>query len=218
MSLPDWESFSGGTMKRAALWLATCVGEGEVFTKDDLRVAFPGISQIDRRVRDLRQHGWIIDTRSQDIELELEEQRLVRIGGRVWERDYKSPVRGASATPKQRQLALESSNYRCAWCGVAAGEPFPDDILTIATLAVTGSDRDGWIAVCQQCKGGGAEPASLIEFDRAYAALELAERSLFAKWAHRGARAYLPIDNAWDKFRRLSSSNRSEVLGRVQED
>lgn len=42
MTLPSWTDTKYGTMKRAALWLVTVVGEGNVFTKEDVKGAFPG--------------------------------------------------------------------------------------------------------------------------------------------------------------------------------
>src|SRR5262245_39376762 len=101
-SMPDWRTFDGGATKRAALWLASEVGEGGVFTKGQLRDAFPGVTQIDRRVRDLRREGWIINTRREDVMLELDEQRLVHIGGHVWSDAYQRTAgRGLSASERQ---------------------------------------------------------------------------------------------------------------------
>jgi hypothetical protein len=43
---PAWNdpNFKGGTMARGALWLLQEVGEGNTFTKEQLRVAFPGVT------------------------------------------------------------------------------------------------------------------------------------------------------------------------------
>ena len=45
MKRPTWNDpgISAGTMVRAALWLLDVVGEGNVFTKEEVRVAFPGM-------------------------------------------------------------------------------------------------------------------------------------------------------------------------------
>lgn len=53
---PRWNDpdFAAGTMVRAALWLLDEIGEGNSFTKEQVREAFPGVSQADRRIRDLR--------------------------------------------------------------------------------------------------------------------------------------------------------------------
>ncbi|MEU2961173.1 hypothetical protein [Streptomyces albidoflavus] len=83
--LPDWTNEKMGSMVRAALWLVTQVGEGNVYTKDQLRTAFPDIAQIDRRLRDLRAHGWVLDTNRDDAALAPHEARFVRAGEPVWE-------------------------------------------------------------------------------------------------------------------------------------
>lgn len=78
--MPSWENEKLGTMKRAALWLVDVVQEGGTFTKEDVKGAFPGVSQADRRVRDLRAHGWKIDTAREDASLGQHEQRFVAAG------------------------------------------------------------------------------------------------------------------------------------------
>jgi hypothetical protein len=62
MTLPRWNdrNLKGGTMIRTALWLVSEIGEGNSFTKEQHRAAFSGIAQADRRLRDLRDHGWVI--------------------------------------------------------------------------------------------------------------------------------------------------------------
>lgn len=203
-------------MKKAALWLADMVGEGEVFTKDELREAFPGVSQIDRRVRDLRDHGWVISTRSEDLDLELDEQRLVRIGGHVWVAGYKSPVKANGPTPKQRQEALAISNHRCTACGATAGEPFFDEVLTVARLTVAGSSDRGWVACCQRCRKGEFMTSSEAEFLAGYSLLTSSEKRVFAEWIHADVRESTPLDRAWDQFRRLSAEERPGALHIVE--
>ncbi|MGO4420337.1 hypothetical protein AB4Z54_16790, partial [Streptomyces sp. MCAF7] len=82
--LPSWQDGKLGGKARAALWLVTEVGEGNIFTKTELRKAFPDVAQIDRRVRELRDHGWRIDTNRDDPALKQEEQRYVSKGAEVW--------------------------------------------------------------------------------------------------------------------------------------
>ncbi|MFI9026242.1 hypothetical protein [Streptomyces sp. NPDC053560] len=95
---PDWRDASaGGGLVRAAAWLLQEVGEGEPFTKAELRAAFPDIAQIDRRVRDLRDYGWIIDTSREDPKLSQDKQRFVKRGLDVWD-------------PEQRKLKPTASS------------------------------------------------------------------------------------------------------------
>ena len=61
MTLPKWNDpkLRAGTMIRTALWLTSEVGVGNAFTKEQHRQAFAGITQADRRLRDLahNKHG-----------------------------------------------------------------------------------------------------------------------------------------------------------------
>jgi len=85
MTLPSWNDprFKAGTMVRTALWLISEVGIGNSFTKEKHRAAFSGITQADRRLRDLRAYGWVIHTRSEDLTLNVDEQRFVAVGSPV---------------------------------------------------------------------------------------------------------------------------------------
>lgn len=65
----------------AAQWLVATVPVGGVFHWNDLKNAFPGVSQIDRRGRELRSHfGWGISTYREDPTLARDEARLDSIG------------------------------------------------------------------------------------------------------------------------------------------
>lgn len=123
MTLPSWTDTKYGTMKRAALWLVTVVGEGNVFTKEDVKGAFPGVSQADRRVRDLRDHGWQIDTNREDAGLGQHEQRFVKPGLPVWE-PGKAAKPGTSVTQTQRRDVLARDGHLCRSCGIAPGEEY----------------------------------------------------------------------------------------------
>lgn len=124
MSLPSWTDEKFGTMKRAALWLVDVVGEGNVFTKAQLREAFPGTSQIDRRMRDLRDHGWRIDTNREDAVLDAHEQRFVRQGEPVWEPGKGRSKSAAPVTATQRRETLQKDGYFCRSCGISAGQTY----------------------------------------------------------------------------------------------
>ncbi|MFF8910117.1 hypothetical protein [Streptomyces olivaceoviridis] len=83
--LPDWTDKKMSSKVRTALWLATEVGEGNVYTKAQLREAFPDVAQIDRRVRELRDYGWVIATNRDDPALSSHEARFVQAGDPVWQ-------------------------------------------------------------------------------------------------------------------------------------
>lgn len=215
MALPDWRSYSGGSMKRAALWLASEVGEGRTFTKERLRAAFPGVAQIDRRVRDLRDDGWVIHTNREDVSLGAEEQRLVVLGGRVWERGYRRS--GARAlTNKERQAVFARDDYCCTGCGVAGGEPYPDYPLRKSKLAVArgrlGPDGpERLVTVCDRCHSGDLalpDPAQLRE---ALDALDDVQRGRLRRWVAAGRRSLAPEERVFATYRRLPGNERSDI-------
>jgi hypothetical protein len=213
MAIPDWRTFPGGGTKRAALWLLAEVGEGETFTKEQLRAAFPGESQIDRRVRDLRDEGWVIHTSREDATLYLEEQRLVTVGGHVWEKGYQSRKEpGPSA--KERQAVFAADNYACSFCGITAGEQYPDDPLSRAKLSVSRAAGPGggarYATVCGRCQQGRAtapDPAGVL---LAASTLDAAELAHLVKWVREGRRRLTAVERVWADYRRLPSESRAE--------
>jgi hypothetical protein len=75
------------TRQEIARVLAEDFKEGDIFTKYDVRDRCAH-GQMDmqwpRRFRELRDHGWVIDSRDQDPSLCHNQHRLVR-KGRTWE-------------------------------------------------------------------------------------------------------------------------------------
>lgn len=128
------------SLEDAANWLRTQVGLGGVFTKEALRAAFPNVTQIDRRVRDLRGFGWLIDTRREDPSLSASEMRLVKIG------DMTGPTRGIS--PRDRRRAMLSAAYTCVLCGAVGGSTYPDAQHIRVTLQVIDAGEGRELVVC----------------------------------------------------------------------
>src|SRR3954471_6605661 len=109
---PDWRKSTAAARVRVALWLHSHVKVGGTFTKAQLREAFPNVEQVDRRMRDLRPEGWEILTFQEDRSLEPDELRLKTIGGRVWERGYRSKAK-AAVSDRERQAAFLADDYQC---------------------------------------------------------------------------------------------------------
>lgn len=133
------------SIEEAAAWLKEHVGAGGVFTKEALRSAFPNVTQIDRRVRDLRACGWVIDTRREDPALSAAEMRLVKIG------DLTRPPEQVSA--KERRRALLSAAYSCVLCGAAGGSTYADarHVRVILQVVPTGKNS-GLVVCCSRCR------------------------------------------------------------------
>lgn len=216
MTLPDWRTSTAGTRVRVALWLATEVGIGESFTKAELRDAFPGVEQVDRRMRDLRAEGWIIATYREDRSLASDELRLVKLGGNVWERGYRSKASASGISDKQRQEIFAADGFVCIHCGVGGGEPYPDDPvrtakLTIARAQPTDDGSPRLATVCDRCHLRGGEEVSAEALTEAIADLNPESRERLSTWISRGSRSRDPLDELWAAYRRLPSADRALI-------
>lgn len=224
---PAWDDRgAGGTMVRGALWLLQVVGEGNTFTKNELRDAFPGISQVDRRIRDLRDYGWVVYSSAEDASLLREDQRFVKAGVPVWDpqaRRANAPEKTLSG--KERQAILARDGYMCTLCGIAGGEPYPDDVVMTAVLAVSqrtvaaddGSMKRVLVTECKRCRSG-ETPAPLTARDAVAAAADLSPSELrrLLRWMERGRRGATELDRAWSSYLRVPPEERPLVAERLR--
>ncbi|MFI0422948.1 hypothetical protein [Spongiactinospora sp. 9N601] len=216
-----------GAMVKAALWLIQVVGEGNTFTKGQLRAAFPGISQVDRRVRDLRDYGWVILTNTEDATLTAEDQRFVKAGVPVWDpaaRRAAAPSKTISA--KEKQAILQRDDYMCTLCGISGGEPYLDDSNQTAVLSVTrvatvlpdGSDDMLLATQCKRCRAGDlGVPARADEVLADIRTLEVHDQRRLRRWIERGRRGSTPLERAWTSYRRLPEEARKKVLDALED-
>lgn len=221
--IPSYQDKQFGTMARAALWLLAVVGEGNVFTKAQLREAFPDVAQIDRRLRDLRDHGWRIDTSRDDPSLRQQEQRLVTRGADVWiPGKSKAPKHKSSLTAAQRAKVLHDDNYLCRSCGVGAGEAYEDgggielaklNVARRRVLYFDGTAEYQLVTECKRCGAGGGpdrevDLGALLELMENLSPME---RRLFAKWMDADQRTFSPIEKVWGIYRTLPQESRAAV-------
>lgn len=213
MDIPDWRTNRAGTKIRVALWLAAVIGDGGTFTKADLRAAFPTVEQVDRRMRDLRTDGWVIATYREDRSLAADEHRLVSVGARVWERGYRR--RAPSVTARERRAVLSRDDYACRYCGISAGETYPDDPLLTARLsaATATADTDGnqLITLCDRCMADPPEVHSVPDLVSKIRALDPGDQRRLVSWIQNGQRRWTTAEVLWARFRRLPASAREQV-------
>jgi hypothetical protein len=214
-TLPKWDdpNLKAGTRIRSALWLLTEVGEGNTFTKEQHRAAFPGVAQADRRLRDLRDWGWVIHNNSQDVSLNPDEQRFVAAGEPVWDRGLKKPTTDATLTSKQREAVFAENNYQCAVCGILGGESYPDvpymsAVLSISRRSITngkGQTETMFVTECKRCRSGkGAEHSDLPLFLEKVGRLNPNDQATFKQWARNGRQGVL--EQLWSEFSRIPAA------------
>ncbi|MET7478190.1 hypothetical protein ABZT17_28025 [Streptomyces sp. NPDC005648] len=228
MTLPAWDDpeLKAGTMVRGALWLVQVVSEGGVFNKEQIRKAFPGISQADRRIRDLRDYGWVLLTNTDDATLTAEDQRFVKAGVAVWD-----PAARRAAAPqkaisnKEKQAVMARDDYMCTVCGISGGEAYVDDSNQTAVLSVTrretilpdGQERILLATECKRCRAGSVgQPARADEAVADIKALDAGERRRLLRWIERGRRGTTALDRAWNTYRRLPPDARDQVRGALE--
>jgi hypothetical protein len=210
-------------MVRAALWLIQEVGEGNVFTKEELRQAFPGISQADRRVRDLRDYGWVLDTSLSDAGLTSDEQRFVKAGVPVWDppaRRAAASSQGPIVTAKQRAAIFAADGYQCVSCGIAGGEAYLDNPSETAVLAISkravadqGRTEIQLVTECKRCRTGAPERSyDVSELRNLIRELSAEELRTLMRWAERGRRGGTPVERAWNAVRTLPAEARDQLL------
>ncbi|OEV13120.1 hypothetical protein K378_02570 [Streptomyces sp. Amel2xB2] len=228
MELPSWQDKEkNGSMIRAALWLECEVGEGNIFRKSQLRAAFPDVAQIDRRIRDLRDYGWQIDTHREDERLLLDEQRYAKKGAEVWIPGQKRANAKARAglSAVQRSRIMDGDDHLCRSCGISAGEPYPDgqdaqlDVARRRVILEDGSEEVQFVTECNRCRIGGKgrldDVGALIEAARSLTHLE---QGAILEWMAAGQRTLGPAEEVWGRYRALPEESRKAVQQALTED
>jgi hypothetical protein len=208
-----------GTMIRTALWLMTEVGVGNTFTKEQHRQAFAGVTQADRRLRDLRPFGWDIRTSTEDLTLRPDEQRFVAAGKPVWDRRIRKSSAAGRITARQRDATFAESSYQCSVCGIAGGENYPGVSQGTAVLSVfrreitglTGENRSLLVAECGRCHAGESkgEAQDLPTLLAAIRKLDDKDQATLINWMEAGRRTVL--ERLWSSCRRLPLEARIEL-------
>jgi len=219
--LPRWDdpALKAGTRIRTALWLLCEIGVGNVFTKEQHRQAFPGISQADRRLRDLRPFGWIIHTNLEDATLNSSEQRFVAAGQPIWKPSSRDSHGLPTLTAKQRREIFAGADYQCTVCGIAGGERYPDSPWMSATLCIArrvrtspeGRSDQRFAVECKRCQSGSNSRSE----DLAGLVLLISSLSAEDKMAICHLAAQLPgsaLLKAWAAYRDLPADARLEII------
>lgn len=199
-----------------------------MFTKNQLREAFPGVSQVDRRIRDLRDYGWVVHSSAEEAVLTAEDQRFVKAGVAVWDPEERRKCTPKKAIPsKERRAVFERDGFMCTLCGIAGAEPYQDDPVKTAVLSISrlkvrtleGDDLDVLVTECNRCRSGRGD--SVIDIGYAVEAangLSGAERRRLLRWMDRGRRGMTDLDRAWAAYLRIPKGMRTDVIEQLRGD
>lgn len=214
-------------MVRGALWLLQVIGEGGTFTKNQLREAFPGVSQADRRIRDLRDWGWILHSSTEEASLLTEDQRFVKAGVAVWDPQERRKAAPRKAIPsKERSAVLARDGYMCTLCGIAGAEPYRDDPVMTAVLSVSrrrvrtldGSEIEMLVTECNRCRSGQDNaPIRVSDVVATIDALSPGDRRRLLRWMERGRRGSTELDRAWEAYLRTPVTLRRKLAERLRD-
>ncbi|MEU3598468.1 HNH endonuclease [Streptomyces sp. NPDC006798] len=219
----SWCDESLGARVRVALWLRDVVGEGGTFSKQEMRAAIRGTEQVDRRMRDLRPAGWLIQTYRDKPSLQPDELCLEKIGQPVWDPAHRAAgLRQISA--KTRRFVYERDGHMCRRCGIAAAEEYADDPGTHARLTLghvnphksgTGSRPEDLITECARCNETvkhltGVQMTPEQVWDRMRELPNRHKKDLLA-WMKVDTRPLSDAEKVWGLYRQLPAASR-EVL------
>ncbi|WP_238442166.1 hypothetical protein [Streptomyces pratensis] len=198
---------------------------GEVFTKTELRNAFPETSQIDRRMRDLRDRGWKIATNRDDPTLTSSEHRFVAAGAEVWKPGQsRAKTAATSITATRRREILEADEYLCRVCGIAAGEVYEGGVET-AQLDVARREviKPGakvmteMITECRRCRTGGrGGRTDLAGILGRLGQMSQIERDHFSQWMTMDRRDFSMMERLWGEYRTLPAESRRAVRDAIR--
>jgi hypothetical protein len=202
------------------------VGVEGKFTKLELMAAVPGVAQADRRMRDLREMGWVIDNYKVNPSLSPNEYLIRKIGTRV-DLGQRATVaaRKSVGGPKRRRI-FDRDGYACQVCFTAGGAVYEDMPSRVATLTIGhiipiarggNDDDDNLRTECQRCNDEArdltAPPPDMVEvMTRASAVGGRKEKQELFLWMQRGQRTLTNKERVFNDWARLPLEQRVQVL------
>lgn len=229
---PFWKNAKYGSRNRVANYLAEELGEGSVFNKDQIREKLRdpsgrGIEQIDRRMRELREVGWVIRTYKDMASLAPNELYLEKIGDRTWEPGYRPP-RATTLSANDRRAAYERDGRRCMVCGIDFGDEYPH-LLAEGRHVKARPTIGHWIPkerggtddvsnlrpechLCnEQSRNLTGSPVDTELVKRRIRELNREDKRRLAKWMLSGRRSFSHVENLWAEVQQLPTPARDEV-------
>lgn len=227
-----------GQTGRLAAWLWFTKDIGATFTLPEARAALgSGLAQsqhFDRRLRELREAGWMIPSgRDVGEGLRNDEYRLDGRGTRLWIDEEREKLERFAPSAKVRRKVFERDGQRCVICGVATRESYPNEPATSARLTIghrvpqerlrqygQRDNIDNWRTECARCnetvRDAAPDPRTFEELLPQVKALTKQEKAVLLDWLLRGERVRSELDRVFDEVRMLSENERERMLDRLK--
>lgn len=213
------------SISKVARYLGTVVCKGGVFSMNQVREAVPGVNQVDRRMRELRELGWRIDTYKTNPSLMPAELQLAEIGDRIWETKTRTH-RIAGVSSATRRKIFDRDNNRCQCCGISVGEEYDMYPGRRARLTVghylpkerggNPDDTSNMRTECSLCNetSRNLTPSTVdVSLLRArLRELPRKEKEQFARWIATDRREWSNTEQLWALFRQLPTPARKEIV------
>lgn len=223
-----WKNKAYGAAKRVGHYLYSQVGEGKTFHVSTLREQIPGITQLDRRMRDLRKVGWVIRSYKDLGHLKPDELYLETIGDHVWEDGFKWPEQGLNAST--RRQVFERDGSRCFVCGIDFGSPYPHAPSIVARGTVGhivarerggGDDLENLRPECHLCNEQARNltgtPVDIGLLQRKIRELSRAEKKLLAGWMLAERRQFNAAESLWIQYQQLPAAQKLQIRAELSE-
>lgn len=221
-----------GAERKIAAWMAFNLDEGDLFTMRQLREALgsdvvPNEDEhLNRRLRRLREDGWVFPSNKDDKSLGVGIYRLDQIG---WHPAVGDRPKADTISKAMERLVFERDGYRCVICGIGRGEPFPDKPDSHAVITVghrrarahkgSAKDPDNLETQCSLHNETVREempPESLDDVLLDLRRLNKPELAKLETWLAQGYRSRDRLDVLHDRARSLSPNERDALLGEVR--
>lgn len=213
----------GGTTKRIAAYLWFNVSEGGTFTMAEVRAAaqIEKQTQSDRRMRELREQGWVVVGYKDDKSLPMDSYRLVKRGLRLWlgERAERDAI-----SNKLRRQVFARDNNTCVICGISVGDEYPDMPGSKARMTVghrIPNQRLGEATLenlqteCARCnepiRNLLKNPDTFEDVEPLLKDLSASELKALMTWIDDGKKTFSKLDLAYAKVRYLSPGELSKA-------
>ncbi|MFJ5639867.1 HNH endonuclease [Streptomyces sp. NPDC093223] len=216
---PEWTDQKIGTKVRLALWLRDVIGEGNTFTKAQLRDAFPESAQVDRRLRDLRGDGWEIETRLTLVNLNQHEFLFVRAGEPVWDPATRAArVARRALSVRVRREVFKRDGHACVRCGSQAGV-VPLEVGYVVPLAQGGTTgADNLITLCPNCHVAASRDSHTSGEEEVWLRMQKlspGEQSRLLAWMALDHRPVSAVEEAWQLYRAAPISQKNALKERL---